>query len=116
MLELFGNIITEEAGNLLSSVILRNINLQRLGLNLLMAPLKVTEALQNLSALQSLVFDTCNISEVAESKIASVITNNKSLTWLSLENTNLSQNVIQSIMTSYIKCKISLFRRQFIIH
>ena len=28
-----------------------------------------------------------------------MITNNKSLTWLSLENTNLSQNVIQSIMT-----------------
>ena len=58
MLELFGNIITEEAGNLLSSVILRNVNLQSLGLNLLIAPLKVTEALQNLSALQALTFDT----------------------------------------------------------
>ena len=99
MLELFGNVITEEAGNVLSSVISRNINLQRLGLNLLIAPLKVTEALQNLSALQVLLFDNCNISEEAESKIASVITNNKSLTSLSLENTNLSQNVIQSIMT-----------------
>ena len=65
----------------------------------MIAPLKVTEALQNLSALQVLVFDNCNISEEAESKITSVVTNNKSLTSLSLENTNLSQNVIQSIIT-----------------
>ena len=97
LLKLFNNIITEEAGSLLASVILRNTNLQVLSLNLLAAPLKVTEALQTLSALKSLTFDTCNISEAAESKIALVITNNKSLTWLSLENINLSQNVIRSI-------------------
>ena len=97
--DLYGNIITKEAGNLLAYVLSRNTNLQGLSLNLLTAPLKVTEALQNLSALQSLTFDTCNVSEDAESKIASVITNNKSLTWLSLENINLSHNVILSIMT-----------------
>ena len=97
LLKLFSNVITEEAGNLLASVILRNTNLKYLSLNLLAVPLKVTEALQNLSALKSLTFDTCNISEAAESKIALVITNNKSLTRLSLENINLSQNVIRSI-------------------
>ena len=98
-LSFFSNVITEEAGDLLAYVISRNTNLQDLSLNLLAAPLKVTEALQNLSVLQSLTFDTCYLSEEAESKIASMIANNKSLTWLSLENINLSQNVIRSIMT-----------------
>ena len=83
---------------MLASVISRNMKLQRLELNLLIAPLKVTEALQNLSALQTLVFCTCNISEQNEIKIASVITKNKSLKWLSLPNIKLSQHVILQAM------------------
>ena len=99
-LSIFDNTITEDAGNALATVISRNIKLQTLSLNQLIDPLKVTEALQNLSALQTLVFDTCNISEEAEVNLASTITNNKSLTFLSLENIKLSQNIIlQSIAT-----------------
>ena len=99
-LSIYGNTITEEAGNMLASVISRNVELQKLELNLLIAPLKVIEALQNLSALQTLVFCTCNISEQIEIKMASVITKNKSLTWLSLPNIKLSQHVILQAMTT----------------
>ena len=98
LLTIFNNTITEDAGNALAAVISRNIKLQKLSLNLLTEPLMVTKSLQNLSALQILVFDTCNISGEAEVNLASTITNNKSLTFLSLENIKLSQNIIlQSI-------------------
>ena len=99
-LNIYGNTITEEAGNMLASVISRNVELQKLELNLLIAPLKVIEALQNLSALQTLVFCTCNISEQIEIKMASVITKNKSLTWLSLPNIKFSQYVMLQAMTT----------------
>ena len=100
LLNVFSNPITEVAGNILANIISKNIKLQELQLSLLTASKKVIEALQNLSALQSLVFNTCNISEENEIKIASTITNNKSLTWLSLQNVNMSENVIcQSMKT-----------------
>ena len=99
-LDLCGNTITEDAGNALAAVISRNIKLQELSLNLLTEPLLVTKSLQNLSALQTLVFDTCNISGEAEANLASAITCNRSLTFLSLENVKLSQIIIlQSIAT-----------------
>ena len=79
ILNLYGNVITETAGDLLASLISWNFNLQLLCLNLLKKPLKVTEALQNLSSLQILVLDTCNLPEEANMNIASTITNNKSL-------------------------------------
>ena len=91
-----GNTITEEAEDILASVITKNIKLYSLSLSLLISPLKVIKAFQNLSALQSLVFNTCNISKEMEIKIAHVITNNKSLDALSLANINLSQNIIPS--------------------
>ena len=90
---IYGNTVIEEAGNLLASVITRNTELKELTLNLLIAPLKVTEALQSLSCLQTLVFCTCKISDQIETKLASVIIKNKSLTWLSLDNMKLSQHV-----------------------
>ena len=98
-LDLFGNTITEEAGNALAVVISKNIKLQFLSFNLLASPLKVTEALQSLSSLQTLIFDTCNISKEDEKRLASAVANNKSLTWLSLENNSLSKHIIQSIKT-----------------
>ena len=99
-ISIYGNTVTEEAGNLLASVITKNTELEVLGLNLLIAPLKVTEALQNLSCLQKLVFCTCKMSEQVEIILASVITKNKSLTWLSLPNIKLSHNVtLQAIAT-----------------
>ena len=99
-LDIFDNVITEEVGNVLATVISRNVNLRQLLISLLYSPLCVAEALQSLSNLQTLVFCTCNISHKVEIKIASAITNNKSLTWLSLPNVNMSQNVIiQSIKT-----------------
>ena len=95
-----GNTITKDAGNVLAVLLSRNIKLQELSLNLLTEPLLVTKSLQNLSALQTLVFDTCNISGEAEVNLASAITNNKSLTFLSFENVKMSQNIIlQSIAT-----------------
>ena len=100
IIDLFGNTITEEAGAVLTSAISRNIKLEYLELNLVISPLKVIEGFQNLSVLESLVFDTCNISKEMEIKIANVITNNKSLDVLSLANITLSQNVIpQAIAT-----------------
>ena len=97
---IYGNPVTEEAGNLLASVISRNVKLQMLTLNLLIAPLEVIDAIQNLSSLQTLVFCTCKMSEQIEIKLASVITKNKSLTWLSLPNIILSQHVaLQAIAT-----------------
>ena len=100
LLNIFGNTITEEAGNMLPSIISRNVEIQNLQLNLLITPLKVIEALQNLSALQILVFCTCNISKQIEIKLASVIIKNKSLTWLSLPNIKLSQHVILQAMAT----------------
>ena len=97
-LNIYGNTITEETGNVLASVITKNTELQRLELNLLISPLQVIKALQNLSALQLLVFCTCNISEQDEIKITSVITNNKSLTWLLLSNIRFSQHIILQAM------------------
>ena len=100
ILNLYGNTITEEAGNTLASLISKNyINLQLLYVSVLTAPIKVIEALQKHSALEALLFDTCSLTEEAENKIASVITKNKSLRRLSLENINLSQTVIKSILT-----------------
>ena len=100
VISIYGNTVTEEAGNLLASVITRNTELKELQLNLLILPLKVTEALQSLSCLQRLVFCTCKMSEQIEIKLASVITMNKSLTWLSLVNIKLSQHVtLQAIAT-----------------
>ena len=100
IISLYGNTVTEEAGNLLVSVITRNTELKELRLNLLIAPLKVTEALQSLSCLQKLVFCTCKMSEQIEIILASVITENKSLTWLTLPNIKLSQSVtLQAIAT-----------------
>ena len=99
-LYIYGNTITEVAGNMLASVISRNVKLRMLTLNLLIAPLEVIDAIQNLSTLQALVFCTCKMSEQIEIKIASVITKNKSLTWLSLPNIILSQHVtLQAIAT-----------------
>ena len=99
IINLYGNVITEEAGNSLASLLSKNTNLQLLSLNLLKAPLRVTEALKDLSFLKILVFDTCNLSEKADMNITSTIANNKSLKRLSLENINLSRNCIQSIST-----------------
>jgi len=99
-LHFYGNTITEVIGNVTASVISRNIQLELLEINLLKAPLKLTDALQNLSSLQRLVFCTCNISEEVEINLASTISQNKSLKTLSLANINLSQNIIlQSIAT-----------------
>ena len=100
ILNLYGNTITEEAGNSLASLISKNyINLQLLYVSVLTAPIKVIEALQKHSALEALLFDTCSLTGEAENKIASVIIKNKSLRRLSLENINLSQTVIKSILT-----------------
>ena len=100
ILNLYGNTITEEAGNSLASLISKNyINLQLLYVSVLTAPIKVIEALQKHSALEALLFDTCSLTEEAENKIASVITKNKSLQRLSLENINLSQTITKSILT-----------------
>ena len=52
---------------------------------------------KSFSSLYSLIFDTCNISEELEIKIASVITNNKSLHLLALANINLSENILPAI-------------------
>ena len=100
VLAIYGNTITEEGGNMLASVISRNMRLQTLELSLLLAPLKVIESLQNLLDLQRLVFCTCNISEEIEIKIASVITRNRSLSLLSLPNIKLSQHVILQAMAT----------------
>ena len=100
ILNLYGNTIMREAGNSLASLISKNyINLQLLYVSVLTAPIKVIEALQKHSALEALLFDTCSLTEEAENKIASVITKNKSLRRLSLENINLSQTIIKSILT-----------------
>ena len=100
ILDMCGNVITEEAGNVLVSVLSRNPKLQYLQFNLVISPLKVIEALRDLSTLSLLTFDASNITEEIEDKIAFVINNNKSLMRLSLENINLSKNVIfQSIAT-----------------
>ena len=100
VISIYGNTITKEAGNLLASVITRNTELKELQLNLLIAPLKVTEALQSLSCLQTLVFCTCKMSEQIGIKLASVITKNKALTFLSLDNMKLSQHItLQAIVT-----------------
>ena len=102
LLDVFSNPITKEAGNVLANVISKNIKLQHLHLNLMTPPQKAIEALLNLTALQTLVFCTCNISEEDEINLASTITNNKSLTCLSLPNVNMLKNVIiQSIKTIF---------------
>ena len=100
ILNIYSNTITEVVGNMLASVISRNVKLQMLTLNLLIAPLEVIDAIQNLSALQTLVFCTCKMSQQVEIKLASVITKNKPLTCLSLVNIKLSQHVtLQAIAT-----------------
>ena len=93
-LDIRNNTITEEAGDVLASVLSKNAELQKLHLNLLLTPLKVTNALRNVSGLQSLVFDSCNPSEEVESIMESVIINNASLQILSLANINLSKKFI----------------------
>ena len=105
LLRVFNNSITEETGNLLASVISKNTELQELHVSLLRSPFNVIESLKNLSTLQSLVFCTCNISEEVEIKLAFVITNNKSLRYLSLPNVTLSQNLILQALTTISKLK-----------
>ena len=100
IISIYGNTVTEEAGNLLASVIMKNTEVEALGLNLLIAPLKIAEVLQILSGLQVLMFCTCKMSEQIEIMLAYVITKNKSLTGLSLPNIKLSQHVtLQAIAT-----------------
>ena len=100
LLDLYQNSITDKVGNVLASVISKNTELQVLQFNLLRIPLNVIIAMKNLSALQTLVFCTCNVSEEVEMKIAHVIINNKSLRWSSLPNINLSKKVIlQAVAT-----------------
>ena len=100
LLDLCQNSITDEVGNILASVISKNTELQFLQLSLVRTPLNVIIAMQNLSALQTLVFCTCNVSEEVEMNMAYVIINNKLLEWLSLPNINLSQNVILQAITT----------------
>ena len=98
-LDIFNNVITESAAHELANV-LKNSELEVLHLNLVMAPIQVTEALQNITTLKSLVYDSSPISAEAEIKLALTITNNKLLQRLSLCNIHLSQtNVLQGIAT-----------------
>ena len=98
-LDIFNNVITESAAHELAYV-LKNSELEVFHLNLVMAPIQVTEALQNITTLKSLMYDSSPISAETEIKLALIITNNKLLQQLSLCNIHLSQtNVLQAIAT-----------------
>ena len=98
-LNVYGNTLSKDIGNILASVISKNFELQELTLNLLTAPQKLTKALCNLTTLQLLSFDNCNMTNEVEFNIATAISNNKSLTSLLLANIKLSQNVVLSAIT-----------------
>ena len=100
VLDLYQNSIVDNVRNILASVISKNTKLKVVQLNLLTTPLNIVIAMKNLSALETLVICTCNISKEVETKIAFVIANNKSLKLLSLSNINLSQIIVlQAIAT-----------------
>ena len=92
--DFFGTTISEMACICLAAIIKNNNKLEWLSINLPMESLRIINALQNLSTLKTLVFDSASISNVTEVQLASVIIKNKSLRFLSLSNVNLSQHII----------------------
>ena len=94
-LDVLTNVITEKDADTLASVILNNTKLETLHLNnLMIVPLRMTESLQSISTLKSLVYDSVPMSVEVESSIASVITNNTLLQQLSLRNICLGQGTV----------------------
>ena len=92
--DFFGTTVSEMASICLAAIIKKSNKLERLSINLPMEPLRIINALQNLSTLKTLVFDSASISNVTEVQLASVIIKNKSLGFLSLSNVNLSKHII----------------------
>ena len=97
VIDVENNEITEEAGEVLASVILHNTGLEELALrgnNLGEGISIVAKALQNISLLKSLYLGNNNVSKEVSNELALAITANKYLEKMLLYYTNLKSSVL----------------------
>ena len=96
-LNMDNNQIGERGGEVLASVIIRNIGLKELHFasnNLHKSFIKISQALQNISTLTSLDLSDNNIPWGAGSEVAAVIQSNNSLKQLKLHSNNLRSSIV----------------------